>query len=71
MNNNREYVRCSMCGRKFVGKIPRGGDGSVLFPRKHWIVVTSPPLFLETGIEKYSIKEVCMGSFQAGEWIDE
>jgi hypothetical protein len=31
----KERVTCSICCRKYSGKIPKGGDGSVLFPRKH------------------------------------
>ncbi len=36
-----EIVTCSYCGRKYVGKVPRGGDGSALFPRKHNLSLTS------------------------------
>ena len=30
-----EYVTCAMCGHRYAGKIPTGGDGSALSPRKH------------------------------------
>jgi hypothetical protein len=30
-----EYVRCRVCNRVVIGKVPPGGDGSVLLPRKH------------------------------------
>lgn len=31
----REWVTCSICDNRFVGIVPKGGDGSVLRPRKH------------------------------------
>ena len=31
-------VTCSVCGKRYTGKIPKGGDGSILFPRKHNII---------------------------------
>lgn len=31
----REFVRCPRCGRIFVGRIPAGGDGSLLVPYHH------------------------------------
>jgi hypothetical protein len=30
-----EYVTCVVCGRRFKGTVPKGGDGSILYPRKH------------------------------------
>lgn len=33
--SKREMVRCSNCGRIIAGKIPKGGDGSVLIPYRH------------------------------------
>lgn len=33
----QETVVCSECGRVYVGKIPKGGDGFELHPRRHTI----------------------------------
>lgn len=30
-----EYVTCAVCGYRYAGKIPSGGDGTGLVPRKH------------------------------------
>jgi len=30
-----EKVKCSVCGRIVSGRIPKGGDGSILFPYRH------------------------------------
>jgi len=30
-----EYVTCAVCGYRYAGKIPPGGDGTALMPRKH------------------------------------
>jgi len=30
-----ERVTCSVCGYQYADKIPPGGDGTVLMPRKH------------------------------------
>ena len=32
-----EYVTCAVCGYRYAGKIPPGGDGTALMPRKHKI----------------------------------
>lgn len=32
-----ETVRCSVCRRYYMGRIPRGGDGSAINPRRHFI----------------------------------
>jgi hypothetical protein len=31
----RERCRCAECGREFAAVIPRGGDGSAIFPARH------------------------------------
>ena len=48
----KEYVTCLICGHKYLGKVPRHGDGSVLFPRLHYIRKV-----------KNEYKKVCEGSF--------
>jgi len=35
MKTEKEYVTCVVCLHKYVGIIPKGGDGSTLFPRSH------------------------------------
>ena len=54
-------VYCSVCELDYVGKIPKGGDGSVLFPRKHYRKLKE---FSEKGIRYTGEKEVCLGSFR-------
>jgi len=52
-----EYVICAVCGKKYKGIVPKGGDGSALFPRKH----KAPQR--ESGTR---IKETCPGSWVEG-----
>ena len=32
---SNEYVTCEICGGRYKGVMPKGGDGSALRPRKH------------------------------------
>jgi hypothetical protein len=67
---NKEYVTCSVCGRTFKGFTPKGGDGSVLFPRTHW---TTIPVTTSMGImPKKGKKIVCPGSYReaVGQYSD-
>lgn len=60
-----EYVICSICGNRYVGKVPKGGDGSVLFPRKHKRKIGDA---ICVGGGRFVIKytaETCEGSYQA------
>jgi len=59
-----ERVTCTWCHRRYVGRIPRGGDGSVLFPRKHKIKRRERTSVFPT---YKTIVEVCKGSFIAAE----
>ncbi len=65
-----EYVTCSICGKKYSGRVPRGGDGSALFPRKHYthIPVISIPSTSGLDIKSDSVylKIICYGSYQEG-----
>jgi len=27
--------RCAVCGKEVAGRLPRGGDGTFFYPRKH------------------------------------
>lgn len=33
--DSREWVKCRECGRVLVGRVPKDGDGSFLFPSHH------------------------------------
>lgn len=55
-----ERVICSVCKMRYKGKIPKGGDGSVVFPRKHYRKI---PLVGPFGILPWTDKERCPGSF--------
>ena len=63
----KEYVQCKICGKNYVGILPTGGDGSVLFPRLHF--AASIPITTSLGImlTKYpGNKEYCAGSYMPG-----
>jgi len=58
------YVTCVYCGKRYQGKIPKGGDGSVLFPRKHKVFLHNP-VSVGGGISVDKGKFVtCPGSYQ-------
>jgi hypothetical protein len=63
-----EYVTCAICGRKYAGKIPKKGDGSVLFPRKHYrhipAVAISEIDDLNIESDNIYLKIVCNGSYR-------
>ena len=57
-----EYVTCVVCKRRFIGKIPKGGDGSALVPRKHYQYI---PITNNLGITLLpNTKIVCNGSYR-------
>lgn len=35
MKSKAEPVKCAVCSRIIKGRVPKGGDGSVLYPYKH------------------------------------
>ena len=55
-----EYVTCAVCGYRYAGKIPPGGDGSVMMPRKHKSRIH--------GLSFYEMQKIgtadCQGSFE-------
>ena len=55
-----EYVTCNVCGYSYAGKIPPGGDGSVLMPRKHMKKVPGLSFYQR---QKRGVG-YCEGSFQ-------
>jgi len=58
-----DYVTCSVCGKRYKGRIPRGGDGTVLYPRRHRIkIFYTTNLGLSPRRPRY---ERCEGSFRA------
>jgi len=64
---NRIYVTCPVCGRNYVGVIPKGGDGSLLCPRLHFQQPAPATSNLGIMIAKYPGKRVyCPGSFMEG-----
>lgn len=60
-----EIVTCSHCGREYVGKVPRGGDGSVLFPRKHKLSLTSVERWCNRAGTPTNHDWTCPGSYKA------
>jgi hypothetical protein len=59
---HKEVVTCSVCGKKYAGKVPKGGDGSVLYPRRHKRFVPNPEGY---GLNQHSYhREICDGSFK-------
>lgn len=64
-----EKVTCVICGGKYQGVVPKGGDGSVLRPRRHRI---SLPVSYRTRSGGYRWKtEPCRGSnYDALEFSD-
>ena len=55
-----EKVICSVCQNTYAGKVPKGGDGSELYPRKHSTRYT----INDSHLMLYSEKRVCPGSFE-------
>lgn len=57
-----EYVICSVCKRKYKGIVPKGGDGSCLFPARHY----RKPEELKTRERPSRYWRYCPGSSLAG-----
>ena len=58
-------IKCAICGRIYKSKIPRGGDGTEMCPRKH---------YRNIGLnrnERILDNTICSGSFHSGELIEE
>lgn len=49
-----EKVRCSVCGRIYTARIPKGGDGTFLYPRRHQSLIGNP----------------CKGNLQEAEYLN-
>jgi hypothetical protein len=62
---NKVYIYCPVCGRKYEAKTPKGGDGSMLVPRKHSRDILPLYDYGNTGSYAHR-KEVCPGSWQEG-----
>jgi len=59
------YVTCAVCKNRYIGVIPKGGDGSILFPRKHSrYVIYNTNLHISMRIGN---RERCPGSYQEAE----
>ena len=62
----KEYVSCTICGRNFVARIPKGGDGSFAFPRLHYAKKIPTTNNLGIMIASYKTQKVyCEGSFMS------
>ena len=57
-------IKCAVCGRIYKAKIPKGGDGSVSYPRKHYANIGYSKL------ERLQDDTYCLGSFKEGELIE-
>lgn len=57
-------VRCRQCHYIFVGRVPKGGDGSALVPvwHKRWVSGRSEA--------QRGSNQPCPGRFEEGEWLD-
>jgi hypothetical protein len=66
-----QYVTCAVCGKRYAGKIPKGGDGSALYPRMHYQYI--PYIDPAMGImgNKPPTKIVCDGSYREAKEYDE
>lgn len=62
--NDKEIVTCSHCGREYVGKVPKGGDGSVLFPRKHRLSPGSAERYTSAFRSVKGYDWTCPGSYK-------
>lgn len=60
-------IKCAVCGRIYKAKIPRDGDGSVLWPRKHYQNLGLSKLE-RLQEDSYSY---CLGSFTESELIED
>ena len=58
-----EWVKCKVCGHTYQAIVPRGGDGSAIYPRRHTRKI---PVTNNMGITILPGKrEYCPGSFIA------
>ena len=62
---NHDCVICSVCGKKYVGRIPRDGDGSIFIPHLHTRKFITDYVSPISGKPIYH-KETCPGSWLAG-----
>lgn len=53
-------VKCAVCGRLYEAKIPKGGDGTLWIPRRHYRIFPNK-----------KIRDICLGSLQEGELIED
>lgn len=52
-----EYVICNFCGNRYVGIIPKGGDGTQLLPRRHRLITWQDKVL------RHKDKRTCPGSY--------
>jgi hypothetical protein len=58
---HRIRVQCTECGKVTFGRLPKGGDGSFLFPRMHYVSHTRPTVNAK----------ICPGVTSEGKWVSE
>lgn len=34
-SKSKPIVKCSVCGKQTAGRVPKGGDGTFMLPRRH------------------------------------
>ncbi|MFA5036437.1 MAG: hypothetical protein WC479_04605 [Candidatus Izemoplasmatales bacterium] len=65
---NKQRVKCSVCGRIYVGYTPKSGDGTTLYPRMHYGRFI-PYMTVEV-VNMINNKQYCNGSFREGIPLD-
>jgi hypothetical protein len=73
MMNMKTYlrVRCAVCNNYYIGIVPKGGDGSVLLPRKHYKSHWQPyTTFSGVHHEWIPTVDCCPGSYKTVDVIE-
>lgn len=58
----KTYISCPICGKNYVGRIPKGGDGSALFLPRHWRQLVH--INNRGATYQRLTREICPGSYQ-------
>jgi hypothetical protein len=61
----KEYFMCPFCSHNYLGRVPKGGDGSMLFFPKHNRIIPHSNNLGATILP--GRKEICPGSWRSVE----
>jgi hypothetical protein len=64
---DKEKVTCSYCHKQYVGKVPKNSDGSILFPRRHYLSITSSERWGSRWRNSKDADWTCLGSYLPAE----